>query len=137
MEEERRRGSPPLVEVGTGLLALPVLAGSAAYAMAEYAGRPEGLELRFAEARIFYVLIAAAIGCGLALNLLPIPPMTALYWAAILNGLLAAPIMAVVMLLATRRQVMGDFVLPPLLRALGWLGVGVMALTAGATLNQL
>jgi Mn2+/Fe2+ NRAMP family transporter len=123
--------------VGIGLLAIPVLAGSAAYAVAELVDKPEGLDLKPDQARAFYGVIGASVACGLALELLPIPPMVALYWAAILNGILAAPMMAVIVLLASSRTIMGEFPLPALVRVLGWLGVVAMAAVAIGALAQI
>jgi NRAMP (natural resistance-associated macrophage protein)-like metal ion transporter len=123
--------------VGIGLLAIPVLAGSAAYAVAELVDKPEGLDLKPNQAGTFYGVIGASVACGLALELLPIPPMVALYWAAILNGILAAPMMAVIMLLASSRTIMGEFPLPVSVRVLGWLGVLAMAAVAIGALAQI
>lgn len=123
--------------LGTGLLAIPVLAGSAAYAVAELVDRPEGLDLKLSQAATFYGVITASVVCGLLLQLLPIPPMIALYWAAILNGVLAAPIMVVVMLLASSRRVMGAFPITGAIRLFGWIGVAAMAAVAIGVLAQI
>jgi NRAMP (natural resistance-associated macrophage protein)-like metal ion transporter len=113
--------------VGTGLLAVPVLAGSAAYAVAESRRWPIGLGLPLAEARGFYAILAAATLIGVALDFSGVDPIKALIWAAIVNGVIAVPIMAVMMLLAARREVMGEFVVVRRLRVAGWLSTGVMA----------
>jgi NRAMP (natural resistance-associated macrophage protein)-like metal ion transporter len=113
--------------VGTGLLAVPVLAGSAAYAVAESRRWPIGLGLPLAEARGFYAILAAATLIGVALDFSGVDPIKALIWAAIVNGVIAVPIMAVMMLLASRRDVMGEFVVARRLRVVGWLSTGVMA----------
>jgi NRAMP (natural resistance-associated macrophage protein)-like metal ion transporter len=116
--------------VGTGLLALPVLAGSAAYALGEACGWPVGLAHKWRRARAFYATIAAATAIGVVLNFTPIDPVRALVWSAVVNGVCAAPIMALMMLLGTSRGVMGRFVLPPALRILGWLATAAMGAAA-------
>ena len=113
--------------VGTGLLAVPVLAGSAAYAVAEAMGWHEGLARPWHRARAFYTVIAASTLAGAALELLAINPMRALYWAAVLNGLLAPPLMVVTMLIAANRSIMGPVAIRGPLAWLGWLSTGVMA----------
>lgn len=116
--------------VSTGLLAIPVLAGSAAYAVAETFDWSEGLDRRLREAKAFYAVIALATAAGIALNLLAIDPMRALYWAAVVNGLLAPPLMVVTMLIARNPRVMGAFVISPALALGGWLSTAVMAAVA-------
>jgi NRAMP (natural resistance-associated macrophage protein)-like metal ion transporter len=113
--------------VGTGLLALPVLAGSAAYALGETRGWPVGLARLFPQAKAFYLTIAAATLIGVALNLTPIDPIAALVWSAVINGVVAVPVMVLMMLLGSRRDVMGRFTLPLTLRVLGWATTGAMA----------
>jgi Mn2+/Fe2+ NRAMP family transporter len=120
--------------IGTGLLAVPVLAGSVAYAVSETMGWSEGLNKRPRRATGFYGTIAAATLTGLALNFTGIDPIKALYWSAVLNGVLAAPLMVVMMFVATNRKAMGDLVLPRWLRALGWLSTLVMAAASMAFL---
>jgi Mn2+/Fe2+ NRAMP family transporter len=109
------------------MLAVPVLAGSAAYAVSETFGWPEGLDRRPREARAFYATIAVATLAGVAINFSPIDPMKALYWSAVINGVLAAPLMVVMMLIATNGRAMGQLTLPPALAAAGWLATAVMA----------
>ncbi len=116
--------------IGTGLLALPVLAGSAAYALGEALNWPVGLARQWYQARAFYGTIAVATALGVAMNYLPIDPMKALFWSAVINGVAAVPIMATMMLIATRKKVMGSFTLPLALRLLGWIATAVMALAA-------
>ena len=116
--------------IGTGLLALPVLAGSAAYALGEALNWPVGLARLWYQARAFYGTIALATALGVAMNYLPIDPMKALFWSAVINGVAAVPIMAIMMLIATRKKVMGSFTLPLALRLLGWIATAVMALAA-------
>jgi Mn2+/Fe2+ NRAMP family transporter len=112
--------------IGTGLLALPVLAGSVAYAVGEALHFPIGLERKPLEAPRFYGVIAVAMVLGVAMNALPVRPMKALLYTAVVNGVVAVPIMIMVMRLATRREVMGRFVAPPILAALGWAATAVM-----------
>ena len=115
--------------VGTGLLAVPVLAGSAAYAVAEAAGWKGSLSLRLeaGQGRGFYGVVALATLGGVALCFSPVDPVKALFGSAILNGVIAVPIMAVMMLLATQRQTMGSHVIGRKLKGLGWTATAVMA----------
>ena len=112
--------------VGTGLLAVPVLASSAAYGIGEGCQWRVSLEKRPLQAVGFYSIIGIAIATGLLLNFLHIDPVKALFWAAILNGLVAAPLMAVIMLMASNRNVMGKFVIPPYLKWVGWCATAIM-----------
>jgi NRAMP (natural resistance-associated macrophage protein)-like metal ion transporter len=112
--------------VSTGLLAVPVLAGSAAYAVAEMFGWREGLNQRPREAKAFYAVIAVATLAGVAMNFLDVNPMKALYWAAVVNGLLAPPLMIVTMLIALNPKVMGDLVIGRGLAFWGWVSTAVM-----------
>jgi NRAMP (natural resistance-associated macrophage protein)-like metal ion transporter len=116
--------------IGTGLLALPVLAGSAAYAVGEALRWPVGLERKASEAKAFYTVLAAATLTGLLLNFMKVDPIRALVWAAIINGITAAPVMCFMMLMASNRKVMGKFTLPLYLQILGWAGTAIMALAA-------
>jgi NRAMP (natural resistance-associated macrophage protein)-like metal ion transporter len=113
--------------IGTGLLAVPVLAGSAAYAVAEAFLWKRGLDLGLDEARGFYAIVAVATLGGVALNFTHIDPIKALFWSAVINGVIAAPIMAVMMLLVSNAKVMGTFAAPRGLRVLGWTATGAMA----------
>jgi NRAMP (natural resistance-associated macrophage protein)-like metal ion transporter len=113
--------------IGTGLLAVPILAGSAAYAVAETFRWPIGLGLPLAEARGFYSIVAAATVIGVSIDLAGVDSIKALIVAAILNGIVSVPIMAILMLLATNRAVMGGFVAKGRLKLLGWLATAVMA----------
>ena len=112
--------------VGTGLLAVPVLAGSAAYAVGEARRWPVGFGRRVLEARAFYATVAAATLVGMAVSLGAVDPIRALYWSAVVNGVVAVPIMAVMMLTAARTDVMGAFAVRGPLRALGWTATGLM-----------
>jgi Mn2+/Fe2+ NRAMP family transporter len=120
--------------MGTGLLAVPVLAGSAAYAVAEAAGWRGSLALRLdrGEGRGFYGVIAAATVGGVVLCFTPSDPVKELFWSAVLNGVVAVPIMAVMMVLAARPSVMGAHAIGRRLRWLGWLATGAMAVTVAA-----
>lgn len=124
--------------IGTGMLAVPVLAGSAAYAVAEAAGWRGSLSLRLqaGEGRGFYGVIAAATLGGVALCFTPIDPVRALFWSAVINGVIAVPIMAVMMMLASRGDVMGDHVIGRRLRRMGWAATAVMALTVLALVGS-
>ena len=123
--------------VGTGMLAVPVLAGSAAYAVAESFRWPIGLGLRLMEARGFYGILIAATTIGVALNFTAIDPVKALIWSAVINGVISVPIMAVMMLMAARPEIMGRFTVRRRLKNLGWLATGVMALAVVAMLVAL
>ena len=116
--------------IGTGMLTVPVLAGSAAYAVGEARGWPIGLGRQPQKARAFYATIAAATVIGVVLNFTPLDPVKALVWSAVVNGVVAVPIMVMTVLMAARRDVMGDFAIGPVLKALGWLATAVMAVAA-------
>ena len=115
--------------IGTGFLAVPVLAGSAAYAIGEARRWPIGLARKPMEAKAFYCALAVATILGTILNFLPVDPIRALYWSAVVNGILAAPIMSLMMLLASNREVMGRFTLPMPLKLIGWVATLVMGLS--------
>ncbi|HEX4025007.1 MAG TPA: divalent metal cation transporter [Steroidobacteraceae bacterium] len=116
--------------VGTGLLAVPILAGSAAFGTAEAFGKPCSLARKPGQAKLFYGTLVVASALGLALNFTPINPIKALYWSAVINGVAAVPIMIVIMLLGANRRIMGQFVLPWGLKILGWAATVVMAAAA-------
>jgi NRAMP (natural resistance-associated macrophage protein)-like metal ion transporter len=113
--------------IGTGLLAIPVLAGSAAYAVGESRGWKIGLDNMPWNAKGFYAVIGAAIFLGLGIDYSGIDPIKALYWSAVLNGVIAVPMMAAMMIVAGHRKKMGDFRVGPVLGGLGWLSTAVMA----------
>jgi Mn2+/Fe2+ NRAMP family transporter len=113
--------------IGTGMLAVPVLAGSAAYALGEAFAWPIGLGRLPRRAKAFYGTIAAATVLGIALVLAPIDPMKALFWSAVVNGIIAVPVMAVTVTMARSSRVMGRFTLPAPLAAMGWLATAVLA----------
>ncbi len=112
--------------LGTGLLAIPVLAGSAAYAIGESVKWPVSLEKKPAQAPGFYVTITVATLAGVGLNFVHIDPIRALFWAAVLNGILAAPLMALIMHMAASTKVMGKFAVPVYLRVVGWTATAIM-----------
>lgn len=120
--------------IGTGLLAIPVLAGSAAYAVGESRGWICGLEHKPWEAIGFYAIIAAATLIGLGLDWAAIDPIKALFWSAVTNGVISVPMMAVMMLVVSRSAQMGRFVAGPALKLFGWLATAVMAVAAGTML---
>jgi Mn2+/Fe2+ NRAMP family transporter len=120
--------------VGTGMLAVPVLAGSAAYAVAETFRWKHGLDLKPHQARGFYAIVALATAGGVLLNFVGIDPIRALVWAAVINGVAAVPIMAVMMLLATNSRVLGKFAVRGWLKVAGWLAMATMAVAVGAML---
>jgi Mn2+/Fe2+ NRAMP family transporter len=115
-----------------GWLATAVLAASAAYALGEAFGWHVGLARKPRRAKAFYAAIAVATVIGVALNFTPIDPIRALFWSAVINGVVATPVMAMMMLLASRPKVMGRFFLPVPLKVVGWLATAVMAAAAAA-----
>jgi Mn2+/Fe2+ NRAMP family transporter len=112
--------------IGTGLLAVPILAGSAAYAVTEMAGVAGSLNAKLLDARLFYATIAVTTLAGASLNTIGIDPVRALYWAAVLNGILAVPLMAMMMLIVRNPRAMGRLTLGPLATGLGWCATLVM-----------
>jgi Mn2+/Fe2+ NRAMP family transporter len=118
--------------IGTGLLAVPVLAGSAAYAVADAFGLDGSLELPASRALGFYAIVGAATMGGAALAATNIDPIKMLFWAAVINGVVAVPIMAGMMLMVSGRHGRRLFALPGWLMRLGWLGAAVMAATVAA-----
>jgi NRAMP (natural resistance-associated macrophage protein)-like metal ion transporter len=118
--------------IGTGMLAVPVLAGAAAYAVAEASNWRGTLEDKPRLAKKFYAVVAAAMILGLALDYAGFNAVKMLFWSAVLNGVLAPPLIVLVVLLTSSKKVMGDRVNPPLLKWLGWLTAAVMAIAAVA-----
>ena len=114
--------------VGTGLLAVPVLAGSAAYAVGEARRWPVGFGRRIMEARAFYGTVALATLVGMIISLGAVDPIRALYWSAVVNGVIAVPVMTVTMLAAARADIMGAFAVRGPLRLLGWVATACMLL---------
>ncbi|MDP4003349.1 NRAMP family divalent metal transporter [Methylobacterium sp. NEAU K] len=122
--------------VGTGLLAVPVLAGSAAYAVGEAQHWPVGFGRRMLEARAFYGTVALATLVGMIISLGAVDPIRALYWSAVVNGVIAVPIMAVMMLAAARPDIMGAFAVRGPLRLLGWAATACMFLAVLAMVGM-
>lgn len=112
--------------VGTGLLAVPVLAGAAAYSVAETFKWRGSLQRQPHTAKRFYGVLTAATLIGLSLNLVKIDPIRALFWSAIINGVVAVPAMVVVMLLSANPKVMGEFGIPIVLKTIGWIATATM-----------
>jgi NRAMP (natural resistance-associated macrophage protein)-like metal ion transporter len=118
--------------VGTGMLAVPVLAGSAAYAVTECFDWKTGLDMQLHEAKEFYGIIAFATVGGVVLNFTGIDPIRALLWSADINCVIAVPIMIVMMRLATDKRIMGSLAIRPQLRNMGWAATALMGVTVGA-----
>jgi NRAMP (natural resistance-associated macrophage protein)-like metal ion transporter len=120
--------------IGTGLLSVPVLAGSAAYAVGEARKWPTGLARQPMEAKAFYAVICIATFVGMIMNFTPVDPIRALYWSAVINGVVAVPVMAIMMWLAAAPKVMGEFAVTGWVKALGWAATAVMAVAVLAML---
>ena len=120
--------------IGTGLLAIPVLAGSSAYAMAGAFEWKNSLERTPMRAKQFYGVIAISTVIGIALGFTSIDPIKALYWSAVINGVISVPIMVVMMLMAAHPEIMGKFVITSGLRVMGWLATLMMAAAVTAML---
>jgi NRAMP (natural resistance-associated macrophage protein)-like metal ion transporter len=118
--------------VGTGLLAIPVLAGATAYAVGEGRQWPVGLARKPKEAAAFYAVLALSAAIGIGLNFTAINPISALYWSAVINGVLAVPVMVLLMVMSRRKDVMKDFVIRGPLYWLGWLATAAMSLSVVA-----
>ena len=116
--------------IGTGLLAIPVLAGSAAYAVAEVMHKPASLRLKTSKAKHFYGIIVGATLVGVGLDFIGIDPIKALIWSAVINGIVAAPLMLAVMHMSSQTKIMGNFTVSGRLKIFGWLGTGLMTATA-------
>jgi NRAMP (natural resistance-associated macrophage protein)-like metal ion transporter len=116
--------------LGTGLLAVPVLAGSAAYALAEAFQWSEGLDRRLRQAKAFYATLSVATLAGVGLNFTALDPVKALYWAAVVNGILAAPVMTALMLVASNGRIMGRLSLSTPMRVGGWMATAIMVVAS-------
>ena len=114
--------------VGIGLLAVPVLAGSAAYALGEALAWPTGLDRLPRDAKAFYGTIVAGTLVGVLINFVHLDPIKALFWSAVINGVIAVPLMIVIMVMSMQPKVMGTFTLPRPLWAMGWLCTVAMAI---------
>jgi Mn2+/Fe2+ NRAMP family transporter len=115
---------------GVGLIGVPVLAGSAGYALCEAMGWKWGLERKAGDARGFYGVIAVSVLAGLFIQYSPISPMRALFWSAVINGVVAVPLMAVIIVLASKKSVMGEYTARRPIIILGWIATAVMGLAA-------
>jgi len=118
--------------IGAGVLCVPILTGSAAYAMAEALDWTHGLDEKPRRAKLFYGVISLSTLVGMLINFVGVNPMTALFWTAVLNGFLAPPILVVVMLIANNRSVLGEHVNGPVSNAIGWATTGAMCAAAVA-----
>jgi len=114
------------------------LAGSAAYALCEARKWPIGLARKPMQAKAFYTTIVVATLSGIAITVSPLDPIKALFWSAVINGVVSVPVMAMMMLITSNKKIMGKFVLAGILKYVGWLATGVMAAAAlgmGITAN--
>jgi Mn2+/Fe2+ NRAMP family transporter len=118
--------------IGTGLLAIPVLAGSSAYAVGEMRGWKTGLDNKPWQARGFYLVIALAVVLGIGMDYSGLDPIKALYWSAVVNGVIAVPIMVAMMIVVGSKKQMGAFTAGRTLKSLGWISTAVMAAAAVA-----
>ena len=109
---------------------MPVLAGSGAYALSEAMGWNSGLENKAHDARGFYSIIAISVLLGLVIQYTPISPMKALFWSAVINGIIAVPLIVVIILLVSKKSVMGKFTASRPIIILGWIAVAVMGAAA-------
>jgi Mn2+/Fe2+ NRAMP family transporter len=123
--------------IGTGLIAIPVLAGSSAYALAEAIKWPIGLDRKLHSAKGFYGIICGATLLGVALNFIGINPIKALFWSAVINGVAAVPIMIVMMLMTTNEKVTGAVRLPVRQKVIGWIATVVMFAVAACMIVTL
>ena len=114
--------------LGVGLIGVPVLAGSASYALCEAMNWQWGLERKAKDARGFYGVIATSVLAALIIQYSPMPPMKALFWSAVINGVVAVPLMVVILLLVSRKSVMGDFLAPKFVVYIGWIAALVMGI---------
>ena len=116
--------------MGVGLIGVPVLAGSAGYALSEAMGWKSGLERKVRDARGFYAVIIISVLCALGIQYSPISPMKALFWSAVINGIVAVPLMAVIIILASKKSVMGDYTASRPIVILGWIATAIMGAAA-------
>jgi len=118
--------------MGVGLLGVPVLVGSTAYALAETFGWRSGLGLDVGKARAFYGVISLSMCVSIGFGFLPIDPFKALFWSAVINGVVAVPLMAVAMVVVSRKDLMAGYIAGPWQRFWGWAATGVMGVAAAA-----
>ena len=116
--------------IGVGLIGVPVLAGAAGYALSEAMGWKWGLERRVRDARGFYAVISISILSALAIQYSPINPMKALFWSAVINGIVAVPLMALIIILASKKSVMGDYTASRPIVIMGWIATAIMGAAA-------
>ena len=116
--------------LGVGFIGVPVLAGSGAYALSEAAGWNWGLERRVIDARGFYGVIAVSVLAALVIQYLPISPMKALFWSAVINGIVAVPLMAAIILLVSKKSIMGPYIASRPIIVLAWIATAIMGLAA-------
>jgi Mn2+/Fe2+ NRAMP family transporter len=114
--------------IGSGLLAVPILTTAGAYAVCEAFNWRHGLNEAWRQSKVFYVIIIASTMIGASINLLHVNPVKALVWTAVLNGILAPPLLALIMIMANSRDVMGDRTNGPVLNALGWIATALMTI---------
>jgi Mn2+/Fe2+ NRAMP family transporter len=120
--------------IGSGFLAVPILTGSSAYALAETFGWKRGLNQRPEHAREFYVLIVVSTAIGMLINFAGINPVKALFWTAVINGFLAPPLLVLIMLASNNRKIMGVRKNGPLINFLGWTTALLMSAAAAGLL---
>lgn len=123
--------------IGTGLLAIPVLAGSSAYAVSESLKKREGLSKKWYEARVFYMVIVLSMFGGLVMNFFGLNPMTALVWSAVVNGIVAPFILIAILLISGNKKIMGKYKNNSLTNKIGWAVTVLMFLAAGGTIISL
>jgi Mn2+/Fe2+ NRAMP family transporter len=116
--------------LAVGFIGVPVLAGSGAYALSEAAGWNWGLERKATDARGFYGVIAVSVLAALVIQYSPISPMKALFWSAVINGIVAVPLMVAIILLVSKRSIMGRYVASRPIIVLGWITTAIMGLAA-------
>jgi Mn2+/Fe2+ NRAMP family transporter len=114
------------------LIAIPVLAGSSAYALAEALKWPIGLERKLHRAKGFYGILTVATLLGVALDFIGLNPIKALFWSAVINGVAAVPIMIVMMLMTSNKKITGGLRLPTPQKVIGWIATGAMFVVAGS-----
>jgi Mn2+/Fe2+ NRAMP family transporter len=118
--------------IGTGMLAIPVLAGSAAYGVGDTRGWESGLDYKVRDAPAFYSVIAAATLLGIVMDWSRLDPIKALFWSAVINGVVAVPMMLAMMIVVNRHSRMGKFTAPRIVTILGWAATAIMAAAAVA-----
>lgn len=114
--------------VGTGLLAVPVLAGSAAYGMAEALGWRATLEAKPHEAKGFYAIVTLATLIGVLIDVTPLDPIKMLFWSAVINGIISVPMIVAMMVLVSNEKLMKRYAIHGGLKVLGWMSAAIMTL---------